>query len=255
VKVTLLRSALHGSSDGDVQFLTSFLLNDRVVIDAGSVGVSLSVSDQAQVKHILISHTHIDHIATLPVFLENVYRASNDVVTVHGSNAVLECLQKDVFNDRVWPDFVRITRQGNPFLKMAQLPTGIPIELEGLRITAVPVDHVVPTVGFIVEDAQSAIVISSDTGPTEELWHRANHTPRLQGVFLEVTFPNEMGPLAELTKHHTPESFVREERKLGSRVQFLAYHIKPRYAAQVIGELRELAPSVVIVEPGQAYSF
>lgn len=255
MKVTLLPSALAGGPDGDVQFLTSFLLDESVVIDAGSAGFTLSLDQQARVQHILLSHTHSDHIASLPIFLENVYRAADHVVTVHGSEAVLDCLQKDVFNDRVWPDFVRITRQGNPFLKLVPLPSVVPLELSGLRITAVPVDHVVPTVGFIVEDSQSAIVISSDTGPTEELWHRAGRTPNLKGVFLEVAFPSTMAALAELTKHHTPQSFAQEARKLPPGTPLFAYHIKPRSAPQVIGELRKLDLPVTIVQSGQGYSF
>jgi ribonuclease BN (tRNA processing enzyme) len=255
VKVTLLRSALTGGPDGDVQFLTSFLLDQSVVIDAGSVGFALSLEEQARVQHILISHTHSDHIASLPIFLENVYRAADHVVTVHGSQPVLDCLQNDVFNDRVWPDFVRITRQGNPFLKLVPLPSGTPVELAGLRITAVPVDHVVPTVGFIVEDGRSAIAISSDTGPTEEIWRRANQTENLKGVFLEVTFPSAMSALGELTKHHTPHSFAQEARKLPPGMPLFAYHIKPRYAPQVAGELRNLALPITIVESGQVYSF
>lgn len=255
MKVTLLRSALTGGPEGEVQYLTSFLLNESVVIDAGSVGFALSLDQQARVQHILISHTHSDHIASLPIFLENVYRAADHVVTVHGSQAVLYCLQQDVFNDRVWPDFIRITRQGNPFLKMVPLPSGSLVELGGLRITPIPVDHVVPTVGFIVEDGRSAVAISSDTGPTEELWRRANETPNLKGVFLEVTFPSEMAGLATLTKHLTPESFGQEARKLRPGTPMFAYHIKPRYAPQVIGELRGLNLPVTVTQPGQVYSF
>jgi ribonuclease BN (tRNA processing enzyme) len=256
VKVTLLPSALEGSATGVVQFLTSFLLNDNVCIDAGSLGFFHPLHDQARVRHVLISHTHIDHIASLPVFLENVYRKSDTVVTVHASEPVLECLQRDVFNDRVWPDFVRITKEGTPFLTLAPLRALVPSEMEGLRITPVPVNHVVPTFGFIVEDAKSGVVISSDTGPTDEIWRLANRMPHLQAVFLEVTFPNEMDELADLTKHHTPRSFGAESRKVERAVPFLAYHIKPRYVAQVVRELHELGlPNVAVVQPGMPYSF
>jgi ribonuclease BN (tRNA processing enzyme) len=161
-----------------------------------------------------------------------------------------------VFNDRVWPDFVRITKEGTPFLRLAPVQPLAPTEVDGLRITPVPVNHVVPTFGFLVEDATSAVAVSSDTGPTDELWQLANRLPNLKAVFLEVTFPNAMEDLAVLTKHLTPRGFGAEARKVTRPVPFLAYHIKPRYAPQVVKELHELhVPQIAVAQPGMPYSF
>ncbi len=255
MKVQLLPSSPSGVEDGVTQYMTSFLLNDTVAIDAGSLGFFLSPAEQAQVKHLFITHTHIDHIASLPLFLENVYRSGDHVVTVHGSEAVLDCLHRDIFNDRVWPDFIRLTSEGVPFLRVMPLHPGTPVEVEGLRITPVPVDHPVPTLGFIVEDAAGAVVFSADTGPTEELWRRAAALPNLKAVFLEATFPNAMADLAQLTKHHTPASFAAETRKIRPGVPLFAFHLKARFAGQVAKELAELGmANLSIMHPGRVYS-
>jgi ribonuclease BN (tRNA processing enzyme) len=186
VLVTLLPSTVCGEEP--CQFLTSYLIGQALAIDAGSLGYHGSLEVQTRVRHVLISHSHIDHLASPPVFLENVYRSGPDCVTVHAGEAVLDSLQCDLFNDRVWPDFINLSPTA-PFLRLSKLEEGRLVELEGLRITPVAVNHVVPTFGFLVEDDRSAVVIPTDTGPTDAIWQYANRSPNLKADFLEATFP------------------------------------------------------------------
>jgi ribonuclease BN (tRNA processing enzyme) len=254
MKVTLVPPCV--GSNVNHQFLTSYLVNDKVAIDAGCVGFFRSPQEQAQIKDIFISHTHIDHTASLAIFVENAYEASSDCVTIHGSDAVLESLARDVFNDRVWPDFIKLSTDETPFLKLSRLEPGKPVELDGLRVTPVSVNHVVPTFGFLVEDQSSAVVISSDTGPTEEIWKLANNNPKLKGAFVEVTFPNSMSWLADTAKHLTVTAFAQEARKLKRQVLLIAVHIKPRFYAEVVAELQALGlPNVQLGQFGKPYEF
>src|SRR5262249_25505895 len=154
-----------------------------------------------------------DHLASLPIFLDNVYTGNEDCVTVYGTEPVLDCLRKDVFNDRLWPDLVTLSGQGRPFLKLHLLEPGRTVIVEGLSLTPVPVQHAVPTVGFLVSDEQSTVVIPSDTSPTHEIWERAREAKNLKAVFLEATFPKKMAWLAELAQHLTPELFAQEAAK------------------------------------------
>jgi ribonuclease BN (tRNA processing enzyme) len=130
------------------------------------------------------------------------------------------------------------------------------IELEGLRITPVPVDHVVPTFGFVVEEENAAVVIVGDTGPTEAIWEYANRVANLKAVFLEATFPQSMAALADVSKHLTPTLFAREVQKLKPAVLLVAVHIKARFQAEVIRELETLAiPNLEVGCLGKAYTF
>src|SRR5207249_4277362 len=174
------------------QFLTTYLVNDGLAIDAGALGLLHPVEAQARVRHVVVTHSHIDHVATLPVFLENIYSGAADAVTVHATAPVLASLRLDLFNDRVWPDFVALSRPEAPFVRLSLLEPGRPVVLDGLRVTPVPVRHVVPTVGLLIDDGTSAALFSSDTGPADALWDAANATPHLRAVFLEATFPDEM---------------------------------------------------------------
>jgi ribonuclease BN (tRNA processing enzyme) len=255
LKITLLPSS-PGESRADLQYLTTFLIDDTIAIDAGSLGFVRTPAEQRRIEHVFLSHTHIDHIASLPIFLENVYVEQGRGVKVYASDAVLQSLHADVFNDRVWPDFFHLSKLGKKFVEAAPLMPGTPVTLGHLRITPVPVNHVVPTMGFIVEDDKSAVIFSADTGPTEEIWRRGNDLPNLKAVFLEVTFPKELAALADLTKHLTPEGFAAEMRKVSRPVPFYAFHLKPRFAAQVVKELEELRlANLVIAHTDVPYSF
>jgi ribonuclease BN (tRNA processing enzyme) len=257
VRVTLIPSSiLKESGDEPGQYLISYLVNDTLAVDAGSLGVYGTPWEQARVRHVLISHTHIDHTASLPIFVENAYEANADCVTIHGSAEVLDGLQRDMFNDRTWPDFVALSGVMPPFLKLVRLEPFRPVELEGLTIMPVPVDHVVPTLGFVITDGSSTVVIASDTGPTDDLWRVANESPNLCAVFLEATFPNALSGLAEAAKHLTPTLFGIEVGKLARPVPVIAVHLKARFRDQIVAELAALGlPNVELGRHGTAYEW
>lgn len=256
MNVILVPSAVGTVQEDQHQFATSYLINDAVAIDAGTLGFYRDAFDQARLKHIFLSHTHIDHIASLPILVENAYEGKTESVVIHGSESVLDCLRNDIFNDRVWPDFLALSKGRAPFLRLERLEAGRTVAVEGLRITPVAVDHIVPTVGFLVEEEGRTIVISSDTGPTEELWRLARAVPDLRAVFLEVTFPDDLSWLAEVSKHLTPALFAKELEKLGRSVEVIAVHIKPRFRAKVEAELLALGHSRLRVGRfGAAYRF
>jgi ribonuclease BN (tRNA processing enzyme) len=254
LRITLLPSA--AGSDPALQFLTTLLVNDTVAIDAGCLGLSGTLQEQARVRYVFLSHTHMDHLASLPIFLNNTAGPDSGCVHVYGSQTVLDCLRCDVFNDRIWPDFIRISAQGRSYLELHPLTPGVAVRLEGLAITPVPVDHAVPTTGFLIQDAHCSVIFSADTGPTEEIWKVANGVPNLAAVFLEVTYPDALAWLAELSRHLTPAQFGAEARKVKRAVPFIAVHIHPRTREQVVRELLALdLPDVRVGQFGVPYQF
>jgi cAMP phosphodiesterase len=259
MRVRILPSA----SESAVQnhYLTSFLVNDIVAVDAGSLGIYREPRDQARVGHVFLTHTHADHIGSLPVFVENrngffdvVRPAGAPPTVIHGSAEVIRSLKSDVFNDRVWPDPDRISEPDRPYVKFAVLQPEVTVEAAGLRITPVPVNHVVPTTGFIVDDGASAVVFGGDSGPTDRIWELASSLPHLRGVFLEATFPDRLIELAGITGHLTPRLFREEVSKCPGHVTVVAVHVRPRHRREVEQELLELGISRLILgEPGREY--
>jgi ribonuclease BN (tRNA processing enzyme) len=193
----------------------------------------------------------MDHVATLPIFLENVSDDSANCPTVYASEAVLEVLRHDILNDRLFPDFVRLSRDGPPLVRLEPLTAGKPVRAGGLTVTAAQVNHVVPTVGYLVDDGTSAFAFVTDTAPTDDIWALANACPRLKAVFLEVTFPESLAWLAEVARHLTPRLFAGEVRKIRPGVPVYAIHLKARSRERLLAEVAELQlPQVQILEPG-----
>lgn len=254
-----MRVQLIGSSLGNGeprQFLMSYIVDDVIALDAGCVGFVAPVDVQRRIKHVFLSHSHLDHTVSLPVFLDNVYTPGPECPTVYGNDSVLECLQTNLFNDRVWPDFVRLSTAETPFLKLQRIEANQPWETDGYRITPVPLDHVVPTLGFVVEAGGISVAFISDTWPTAEIWNRLNATPNLKAVFLEASFPNSMLWLAERAKHLTPELFREVVGQFTGDIRIIAVHIKAAYHEQVVAELKALnIDRLEIAEANKVYEF
>jgi ribonuclease BN (tRNA processing enzyme) len=256
MKLTLLPSAVGDSPVPGLQYLSSALLNDTIAIDAGCLGFYGTPHQQAHIRHVLLTHSHLDHIASLPIFLENAYEGRTEGVHIYASRETLDCLQQHLFNDRIWPDFVALSQERKPFLHLVPFESGRMFELNGLHITAIALDHVVPTHGFVIDDGASSIVFVTDTGPTDAIWRAANARANLKAVFLEATFPNELGWLAEVSKHLTPATFAGELRKLERTVRVVAMHLKARYQEQVAAQLRTLGiPQLEMAQFGVPYVF
>jgi ribonuclease BN (tRNA processing enzyme) len=254
MKIELVDSCV-GKGVGQ-QFLMSLVVNEAVAFDAGCIGYLSPVEDQREITHVFLSHSHLDHIASLPIFLDNVYQPGPECPTVYATPSVWKCLRGDFFNERVWPDLVRLSQEETPFFTMMMLSPGSPVIIDDLVITPIPIDHVVPNVGFIVEDSDSAVGIILDTSPTDKIWEELNRRENLKAVFLEATFPNSMGWLAEKAKHLTPMLVRSEIQKLHKSVPVIAFHMKPVFQKTIVAELHALAlPNLEISEPGKTYSF
>lgn len=251
MRVELLNSSVPPS---ELQFLVSFLVNDEVAIDAGSLGLLADLRRQQRVKHVFITHEHLDHIATLPIFLENVYEPGPECVEVLAAQEVLDFLHRDMFNGRVWPDFIDLSGPGDAFVSTTAIEPLRPVSRAGLTITPVPVSHGVDTTGLVVDDGRTAVAFPSDTGPTEHFWRHLASLDRLTAVFLEASFPQSLADLATLTGHLSTATFADEIRKLPQLIRWIVVHRKARYAAQIARELEGLGlANVEIVRPGQVY--
>ncbi len=252
MKVQLLGSSVQDPPHR--QFVTSYVINDTVAVDAGCLGYHGTPREQEAVRHVFLTHSHIDHTASLPIFVENAWTPAGNCPRVYGSPETLDSLQRHIFNDVIWPDFIALSRIMPPFLELCPLQDEVPVEAGGLRITPVRVNHVVPTFAYLINDGRSTIILGGDSGPTTRLWQVAYQNPDLHAVFLEACFPNSMKSLADTSLHLTPEMFCREVAKMPRGIKIIAVHIKVRYRDQVIRELTALGlPHLEIGECGKEY--
>lgn len=219
--------------------LISYVVSDRVAFDAGALGLMPS-PQQKQLTTIFLSHSHADHIATLPLLLENVYGSGLDCITLYANAATLHDLKTHVFNDHIWPDIFRLSETSAPFAEFRLIEHGQTVRVHGLKVTAFDVEHTIPTLGFLVEDDAAAVAIVADTGPCDAIWEYLSSVENLRAVLLEISFPNSMQWLAQAAKHLTPNDFLNETRKLRRRVAWYITHVKPEYGSRISEEVAAL---------------
>ena len=256
LKVKLLRSST--SEDSQLQVLTTFLVNDCIAIDSGSLGLAQAPQGMPAVRDIVITHAHSDHIASLPIFLAEAFTELENSITVYALPEVVRALRSFIFNDQIWPNFEKIPLMngGCPTLKFEIIRPREAFEINGLMITPVPVNHVVPTVGLRLQDEATAVIFTSDTYVTDEIWEIARETPHAKAIFVDVSYPNEMESLAATSKHLTPQTLASELIKLKRSVEIYATHIKPASREQVVRQLRKLkSPPVSVAEIERAYEW
>ncbi|HYZ89652.1 MAG TPA: 3',5'-cyclic-nucleotide phosphodiesterase [Myxococcales bacterium] len=215
---------------------TCFLVDGKLCVDGGAITSVLKLEEILQIDDIFLTHSHFDHIKDVPLMTDLLVGRRQKPVLVHGPAETMKTMDKDVFNNRVWPDFRKIPNEQQPVLAFKEMPVRSPVTCQGYRIRAIPVHHPVYSVGYIFEWKGAAIAFSGDTGPTDELWRAINATPNVKAVFLEVSFPNDLQWLADASGHLTPQTVAKELDKLDRRgARVYLYHLKP----SVIGEVKK----------------
>ena len=258
MRIQLLPSTFDGRGHATLeQRLTCFLIDDCVAVDAGSLGIALTSDQRSKVRNIIVTHPHMDHIASLPIFIDDLYPTLTEPVRVHATPEVIELLERDVFNWNVYPRFSDLRNDYGPVMEYVPIPIGSAFPVAHLSVIAVPVNHIVPTVGLVVSDSSSSVAFSSDTAETDQFWDVVNNTPHLDALLIEASFPDNMAELAEVSRHFTPASLGRELKKLDHNgIDVLAVHLKPSYRDLIIGELYALnIPKLGVMEPGKTYSW
>ena len=258
MRIQLLNSTFDGRGHATLeQRLTCYLIDDCVAVDAGSIAIALSTEQRGKVRDVIVTHPHMDHIASLPIFIDDLYPTLEEPVRVYATVEVIALLERDVFNWNVYPRFSELKNDFGPVMEYVPIPEGKEFRLAHLTVTALPVNHIVPTVGLIVSDGKSTVAFSSDTAETEEFWEAVNKIPRIDALLIEASFPNSMAQLAEVSRHLTPASLNLELNKLHHNgLDILAVHLKPAYRNLIVEELDALKlPNLDVMEPGKTYSW
>jgi len=228
--------------------LTSFLLNDSILLDAGSPASVLSLEEQHRIRHICVSHTHLDHIKDIAFMADNrsIKRFSgpteNENITIHTLAENNQILRDHFLNGHIWPDFTAIPNCANGILKLHDIEPEKAFDIDGVRITPIAVNHPVPCIGFLLEQDDKQFIYSADTGNTDRLWEIANAQTNLQGVIIDCSFTNDNQFLADISGHMTAQGIMKDLKKLKQpvRVPIYLYHMKPESLKIIIDEVATL---------------
>jgi len=244
------------TADGRVQLLTTYLINDTLAIDAGAIAIGLSREEQLRIRSIIITHAHLDHVFSLPLYLLDLFEEIHEPVRVYATQSDVDALRRHIFNERVWITLDTMKNTDTELISFQPFRSGESFFAEGLKVTPVQVTHTVLTHGLIVEDDRSALLFTSDTGPTERIWQAPVERNKLRAIFIDLSFPNRLTELARVSQHHSPATLLDEMSKMIRDTPIYAVHIKAAYRDQIIEEIESLNnPRIIVAEVGREYEF
>jgi cAMP phosphodiesterase len=235
-----------------------FLVNDVMMLDAGTITAALSIEAQSRLTDIVISHTHLDHIKSLLFLADNIIGRIKKPVNVRAIPKVIDAIKKHLMNDIIWPDFTKIPTPEHPVLAYKPMPIGATVSVAGLKVKAIPMNHPVPAAGFLVSDGKTSFLYSADTGPNEGLWKEAARAKNLNAIIVDTSFPNSLEMIADASGHFTPAQLHDDltKAKIDKSLPIYIYHIKPVHKKKVLAELRALGrKNVKILQEGKTYNF
>jgi ribonuclease BN (tRNA processing enzyme) len=220
---------------------TSMLVDSDILIDAGTGVGDLSIDQLARIDHVFITHSHLDHVAMIPFLVDTVCYLRKKPITVHATPATLQILRDHLFNWKIWPDFSQIPDGDSPFMVYEELLVGQVITIDGRHMTAVPANHVVPAVGYLVDSGHASLLFSGDTTINDALWQVANRTDNLKYLIIETAFSDKERDIAIASKHLCPSMLALELEKLERKVDVFISHLKPGEVQVTMSEIEKLA--------------
>jgi len=229
-----------GGIGGDLS-TTSFLIDDHILIDCGTGICNLSLSEMQNIQAVYFTHSHLDHVAGLPLLVDTLFDILQErPLQVFGSQETITALQTHIFNNVIWPDFSMIPSAQNSVMSFKAIETGRQYEFGNCKLEAIPVNHVVPTVGYRIECEGRSVAFSGDTTSNDSFWAKLNEYPSLDYLIVECAFSNQEIDICRLAYHYCPTLLYADLEKLQHQPDMFISHLKPGSEEMIMAECEEL---------------
>lgn len=223
---------------GGILRTTGFIIDDDILLDAGTGVGDLTIEQLCKISHIFVTHSHLDHICSIPLLLDTVFGMREESITLYTTKEVLDILKAHIFNWKIWPDFSVIPDEKNPFLKFQEIKLGETVELNGRKFTPLPANHVVPAIGYHLEGPRDSMVFTGDTTSCNALWEEVNKISNLKYLVIETAFSSGELEIAKLSKHLCPSLLVEELKQLKHQdLRIYITHLKPGEGEMIMHEI------------------
>lgn len=230
---------------GGTHRTTSFLIDHDVLVDGGTGVGDLSHEELAKIDHVFLTHSHLDHIACIPLLLDSVSGYRNSPVTLHALEDTIAVLKTHVFNWKVWPDFTQIPSFESPQLRYNSLSVGDRVELGIRTFLALPANHVVSACGYLVSSDKASLAFTGDTSECSAFWDQINAVPNLRYLIIETAYRNADKNLAAAAMHLTPSTLARGISHLRGKPEVFITHLKPGEGLETMAEIQREMPNTM----------
>lgn len=234
---------------------TAMLIDDDILLDAGSGVGELTLEEMGKIRHIFVSHSHLDHVAFIPFLVDSIFEQITEPLVVYGQAHTLKALREHIFNWVIWPDFSKLPSPGHPVLVFQEIKAGEPLMVGDRTIEAITVNHQVPSVGFRIASGTKAFAYSADTSTNDSFWEALNCHSRLDLLIVESAFPESQAHLAHLSHHYCPSLLADDLSKLNHKPDIYLTHLKSGSEAEILAQVRKLLPGreIKALEPGLVF--
>lgn len=239
------------------QHLSCFIIDDCLAVDAGSLAMAANDAQRENIRDVVLTHAHLDHVAGLPLFIDDLFASLDAPIRVHATREVIETLERDIFNWEIYPRFSELKNKNGAVLQYCPFETGVEISVKHLRVKAIAVNHQVQTVGFLISDDNAKIAITGDTAEMVDFWEAVNAEEILAAILIECAFPDQLADLAKNSHHLTPAMLRAELTKLKRpNCPIYIINMKPMYRVQIVEQIENLKiKNLQILEVGKIYEW
>jgi cAMP phosphodiesterase len=217
---------------------TSYLLDQHILLDGGTGVGDLTLDEMRQIRHLILTHAHLDHIAGFALMLSSIYDSFQHTIQVHAPQAVIDALKNSLFNWQVWPDFSQLPSATAPIIQFNIVNEAEQFLIDDYQIEAISLSHTVASYAYLIDHNGSHICFFGDTGPTDKIWQRINQSGIDYPIIVEVSYPNDKKQLAADSGHYTAELLANDLAKLDQKAKVYIQHLKPGSQHTIENELK-----------------
>jgi ribonuclease BN (tRNA processing enzyme) len=236
---------------------TSFLIDDDMLIDAGTGLGDLPLNQMTGIRHIFLTHSHMDHVVGVPLLADSMFGVHDEPIVVHAQEHTIEAIKAHIFNWVIWPDFSELPTKENPSVFFEVMRPGDKVTIRSREIEMIPVNHTVPGVGYVVSSKRANVAFSGDTTTNDSLWSVLNSYENIDLLFVESAFSNNDKEISKISKHYCPDLLGEDIVKMKHRPDVWLTHFKPGEEELIYQECVEAMPDFKVhhLKGGEVFKF